>query len=55
MSNLKPNQKVYDAIAIGFLVGVVVYSIFADTFGLLMLIPLYVAYRLYRGSSRGDS
>ncbi|MEM9744173.1 MAG: hypothetical protein AAF918_15925 [Pseudomonadota bacterium] len=53
--NIKLEPKVQVAFAIGFLVGIVIYSIFANAFGLLMLIPLYLAYRLYCGSKRKNS
>jgi hypothetical protein len=33
------------ALLIGFLAGIVLYSIFKSTFGLLMLIPLYMIHR----------
>ena len=35
-----------NAVLIGFLVGIVVYSIINSTFGFLMLLPLYLAHRL---------
>jgi hypothetical protein len=34
-----------NALLIGFLAGIVLYSIFKSTFGLLMLIPLYMIHR----------
>lgn len=34
-----------NALLIGFLAGIVIYSIFKSTFGLLMLIPLYMIHR----------
>jgi len=34
-----------NAFLIGFLFGIVVFSIFNSTFGLLMLIPLYFVYK----------
>jgi membrane protein insertase Oxa1/YidC/SpoIIIJ len=39
-------QKIITAFFIGFLIGIVLYSIFNNTFGFLMLIPLYIIYRL---------
>jgi riboflavin transporter FmnP len=38
--------SVTNAVLIGFLVGIVVYSIINSTFGFLMLLPLYLAHRL---------
>lgn len=34
-----------NAFIIGFLVGIVLYSVIENTFGFLMLIPLYMAYK----------
>lgn len=38
--------SVTNAVLIGFLVGIVVYSIINSTFGFLMLLPLYLAHRM---------
>lgn len=38
--------SVTNAFLIGFLFGIVVYSVFNNSFGFLMLIPLYIIYRL---------
>ncbi|MCO4292613.1 hypothetical protein NF867_07055 [Solitalea sp. MAHUQ-68] len=35
-----------NALFIGFLLGIVLYSIFKSTFGFLMLIPLYFVHRM---------
>lgn len=37
---------VTNAFLIGFLFGIVVYSVFNNSFGFLMLIPFYIIYRL---------
>jgi Na+-transporting methylmalonyl-CoA/oxaloacetate decarboxylase beta subunit len=37
---------IIDAVLIGFLVGVVFYSIVNKSFGILMLIPIYLGYKL---------
>lgn len=37
--------SITNAIIIGFLVGIVMYSVIENTFGFLMLIPLYMAYK----------
>ncbi len=41
-----------NAILIGFLVGVVVYSVAVNSFGFLTLIPLFIAYKLLKNSKR---
>ena len=38
------------AFVIGFMIGVVLYSLFKNTWGLLTLIPLFFIYRLTRNS-----
>lgn len=43
MKNNKPSPLI-DAFFIGFLVGILVYSAAANTWGLLSLIPLYFIY-----------
>jgi len=43
----KPSPLI-DAFFIGFLVGIVIYSAIANTWGLLTLIPLYFIYRFLK-------
>lgn len=43
LKNNKPSP-VIDAFFIGFLVGVIVYSVMANTWGFLTLIPLFLIY-----------
>ena len=38
--------SITNAVFIGFLFGIVLYSVFNNSFGFLMLIPLYIIYRL---------
>jgi hypothetical protein len=38
--------SVTNAFLVGFLFGIIVYSVFNNSFGFLMLIPLYIIYRL---------
>lgn len=40
------STSITNAAFIGFLLGIVVYSVFNNSFGFLMLIPLYIVYRL---------
>lgn len=38
--------SIRNAFIVGFLIGIVVFSIFKSTFGFLMLIPLYFIHKL---------
>lgn len=40
-----------NAVLIGFLIGVVIYSVVKSSFGLLTLIPLFLAYKLMNRSN----
>lgn len=40
------SATITDAVLIGFLIGIVVYSIIKNSFGFLTLIPLFLAYKL---------
>ncbi len=42
------STKLTDAFIIGFLIAVVVYSIVVNSFGFLMLIPLFLVYRILK-------
>ena len=50
MRKPKISAKALNAFMIGFLIGIVIYSVAANTFGFLMLIPLFLAYRLLKGN-----
>ena len=39
---------------IGLLIGIVIYSIFKNTWGMLTLIPLYFAYKLFNKPKAED-
>ena len=39
---------------IGFFIGIVIYSIFKNTWGMLTLIPLYFAYKLFNKPKAED-
>lgn len=43
VKNSKPSP-IIDAFFIGFLVGIIIYSVAANTWGFLTLIPLYIIY-----------
>lgn len=44
---IKPSP-IIDAFFIGFLVGIIIYSVAANTWGFLTLIPLYLIYILLK-------
>jgi hypothetical protein len=48
---LKPSP-VFDAFFIGFLVGIVIFSIAVSTWGFLSLIPLFVIYLFLKKAKR---
>jgi hypothetical protein len=45
--NSKPSPMI-DAFFIGFLVGIIIYSVVANTWGFLTLIPLFLVYILLK-------
>ena len=50
----KPSPLI-DALFIGFLIGIVIYSVVKNTWGFLTLIPLYLIYLLLKKSKQYDS
>jgi hypothetical protein len=44
------NVKIINAVLIGFLFGIIIYSVVQNTWGFLTLIPLYLIYRLVNNS-----
>ena len=48
----KQSMDVTNALLIGFMMGVVVYSIVKNTWGFFTLIPLFIAYKLYNNSKK---
>jgi len=42
---------IINAVLIGFLAGIVIYSILKNSFGFLMIIPLFLAYKLMNNSN----
>lgn len=44
-----PKNAIVSAVFIGFLFGIVLFSIFMSTWSMFTLIPLYMAYRLIKG------
>jgi hypothetical protein len=43
----RPSSRI-DAFFIGFLAGIIIYSVVANTWGLLTLIPLFIIYGLLK-------
>ena len=44
------SNSIMNAVFIGFLIGIIVYSIFKNSVGFLTLIPLFIAYKLINNS-----
>ncbi len=44
------SATIMNAFLIGFLIGIVIYSVVKNSWGLVTLIPLYLAYRLINNS-----
>jgi uncharacterized membrane protein len=40
------SAAIMNAVLIGFLIGIVLFSVIKNSFGFLMLIPLFIAYKL---------
>jgi len=49
----KPSPMI-DAFVIGFLIGIIVYSVVVNSWGFLTLIPLFIVYRLLKKSKRNE-
>lgn len=46
----KKSNRIVDAVFIGFLIGIILYSIAKNSWGLLTLIPLFLIYKLIHKS-----
>ena len=42
------SNNILNAVLIGFLLGIVFYSLVKNTWGLVTLVPLYIAYKLMK-------
>jgi hypothetical protein len=51
---IKPSP-IIDAFFIGFLVGIIIYSLMANSWGFLTLIPLFMIYGLLKKSKRNQA
>jgi hypothetical protein len=49
------NKPIITAFLIGFLFGIVVFSVAVNSFGFLMLIPLFLIYKLTRPSAEDEA
>lgn len=49
------SSAIIHALAIGFMVGVIIYSVAKNSWGLVTLIPLFFIYRLTRKSNRHEA
>jgi riboflavin transporter FmnP len=50
----KKSRSILNAILVGFLIGIVIYSIVKNTLGLVTLIPLFLAYKIVNNSKTND-
>jgi membrane protein insertase Oxa1/YidC/SpoIIIJ len=50
----KESSPMIDAFFIGFLIGIVMYSILANTWGIFTLIPLFMIYGLLKKSKKDE-
>jgi hypothetical protein len=53
-NKIKPSPWI-DAFFIGFLVGIIIYSVAANTWGLVTIIPLFLIYVFLKKSKRYDA
>lgn len=49
------SSPIANAILIGFLIGIIIYSILVNSVGLFTLIPLYFVYKLVEKSKRNTA
>lgn len=47
-------RPITDAAFIGVLIGIIIYSIVKNTWGLVTLVPLFLIYQLLKKSKRND-
>lgn len=47
-------SPIVNALLIGFLIGIIVYSVIVSTWGILTLIPLFFIYKLVTSKSKRD-
>lgn len=49
------SSSVTHAVLIGFLIGIIIYSVAKNSWGFLTLIPVYLIYRLMTKSKRNEA
>ena len=49
------SASIINALLIGFMVGVIIYSIVKSNFGFLMLIPLLIIYQMVKSSKKNEA
>jgi len=49
------STSITNAVLIGFLVGIIIYSIVKNSFGFFTLIPLFFAYMIFNNSKKYDA
>ena len=54
LKKIKPSP-LFDAFFIGFLVGIIVYSVAVNTWGLVTIIPLWIIYVFLKKSKRYEA
>jgi len=56
LEKVKKNKPspIFDATFIGILVGVIIYSIVQNTWGLVTLVPLFLIYQILKKSKKND-
>lgn len=56
LEEVKKNKPspIIDAFVIGFLIGIIIYSVVVNSWGFLTLIPLFIVYRLLKKSKRNE-
>ncbi|MHC1774898.1 MAG: hypothetical protein AB9834_05730 [Lentimicrobium sp.] len=54
VKRIKPSP-IIDAFFIGFLIGIIIYSLVANSWGFLTLIPLFLVYGLLKKPKRNEA
>ena len=49
------STPIINAVFIGIMIGIVIYSIVKNSFGFFTLIPLFIAYKLFDNSKRNKA
>ncbi|MFT5885421.1 MAG: hypothetical protein ACI9IP_001881 [Arcticibacterium sp.] len=49
------SNSIMSALLIGFMAGIIIFSVVKNTWGFLTLIPLYLIYRMVTNSKKNDA